>query len=327
MGNIEKLVGGFTIYVTEDEKLLATISESDTVCIYDLETKEMIRQVKSLENTAYMAISPDQKRIAVKNTSGTIAILSMETGEMLSTNQMGNREGYQMMFTPDGKYILDHDWDGKTMSLNLETNICSILDDEHDKAKKELPRVAYSHYDKYSNRIYRFLADQYGNSSGVVESSPADPTYLRYEVIQEFPELLPSHMKGISFCKNRNFYVDEEHQEIVVTDKDFHELQRIEMPDIVKQPNYFPKATFISPDEKYVLFDIRKPIDLRIGKIPPSALLAAYRNTKPICLMYRLDTMEKVLETDYDYIWSFTMTDNDTIYIIATSRETYIGNV
>ncbi len=151
MGTIEKIKGGHNIFVTEDEKMIATIGESKIVRFYDMETKKMIQEVKGLENTSYSAISPDRKKIAVKNTSGTIAIISMETGEMLSINRMGNCEGYQMQFTSDGKGILDHDWNGKIMLLDLETNTCRILDDERDTAVKQLPRIAYGYNDRYSN--------------------------------------------------------------------------------------------------------------------------------------------------------------------------------
>ncbi len=245
-----------------------------------------------------------------------MAVVSMETGEQLSFSKMEQREGYQMHFLPDGKHILDLDWDGRTMVLDIESNEHKVL--EPGNAGK-CPRVAYMQLDPYSKQIYKFVAETYGNSRGVVMVSPADKDKIHYEVIKEFPELLPDHLKGITFSKEHIYHVDKESKEIVVSDKLYTEVRRIALPDILKQPHYFPKTTKISPCEKYVFFNVGKPCD--------PFNMTAYREATPLALVYRLDTMEKVLEFDYNYVSDFTMVNDDTTYILATWEGSYIGKI
>jgi len=320
MGKIKKLKGGFDLFVTEDEKLLATSNSRNSVYVYDLETCKLKMQTKTVSNVSKKAVSSDKKLLAVKNTQGQIAIISMETGEEIGRNTMELCEGEQMTFTADNKAVLDFDWDGRTMLLNCETNTHEILDGPREKGVKLLPRVSYMHYDCYSSQIYKFVADEYGHSRGRVMASPANPESITYEVIKEFPDVLPDHLVGISFCQTHNYYIDKKSKEIVVTDKRFEELKRIFFPVQVKESNLSPDKIWVSPHEQYVFIDMGKQYD-------PDDFAGTFHDAESLSYLFKMDTMELVQEFEYEYVSDFTMIDDDRRFILSTWQGTYIGEV
>ena len=301
MGKIKKIKGGNTPFVSDDEEILLTTSSRNTVYVYNLKTGKLMNSFKTVSNVSHVAMSPDKRLIAAKNTIGHMALVLAADGTEIFRNKMKEREGWGMRFLQDSDSVLDIDWSGRTMVLDCKSGEAEVL----DQGSNHLPRADYMHIDRFSGLIYKFMADNYGYSSGVVMVSPADPNRIKYEPIKLFPELLPDHFPGISFCKTHNYHVDKENCQIVMTDKKFEELKRIEMPEILKQEGYFPKGTFISPSEKYVFFTTYKQLSL----------------------LYRLDSMKLVGEFDYEYVSNFTMIEDDTRFIITTWSGSYIGNV
>lgn len=320
MGKIKKLKGGFHLFVTEDEKLLVTSSSRNSVYVYDLETFKLKMQTKTVSNVSKNAISPDKKLLAAKNTQGHIAIISMETGEEILRCNMKWREGEQMTFTPDSKAVLDFDWDGRTMLLDCEKNKRMILDGPEECDVKVLPRVAHMQYDHSSNQIYKFVADEWGNSKGRIMASPANPENIVYEVIQEFTSVIPDHLKGISLCKIHNYYVDMKNKELIMTDKQFAEVKRISLPIQVAESKVSMNKIWVSPCEQYMYIDMGRQYD-------PDDFAGTFHDAKPLSYLFKMDTMELVQEFDYDYVSDFTMIDADKRFIISTWQGTYVGEI
>ena len=151
---IKKLKGGNDLYVTDDEKYLVCSNTRNSVYVHDLNTFKTVFQTKTVSNVAYYAISPDGKTLAAKNTSGEIALINMETGEEILRNKMQKSEGYPLTFTRDGKYVLDFDWDGRTMLLGFD-NQCKVLDDTLREEMGE--SVGYLQYDRFENTVYKLV--------------------------------------------------------------------------------------------------------------------------------------------------------------------------
>lgn len=320
MKQIEKIKGGYHLYVTDDESLLVTESGKNTVYIYDLESRKLKSQIKTVSNVSYTAVSPDKRLIACKNTSGLLAIASVETGEEIVQNALEHKEGYQMHFTPDGKSVLDFDWGGRTMLYDFGINKYEIIDGQREKDKtSKLPRVSFIHYDLYSNQIYKFVSEEFGNSKGVIMMSSTSKDNIHYETVKEFFNALPDPLMGISFCKNNNYYVERMTQELVVSDKSFNEIRRIAWPKEVKNSIKMPGRIYVSPCEKYVFFDMGKqcdPLDF-----------TSFNEAKSLSYIFNLETMSLVKEFDYEYVSDFTMIDDDRKFLIATWKGTYIGDI
>lgn len=314
---MKKLKGGHELFITEDEKLLATSSSKNTVYIYDLETRKLQLQVNTVSNVSEKAISPDKKLLAAKNTSGTIALISMETGEELGRSGMEYSEGEAMAFTPDSKYVLDFDWDGRTMLFECSAMQYSILDGPKGRNNKELPRTAYLHYDRYSNQIYKFIADDWGDSKGRIQASSADIENISFEVIREFEDVLPDKLAGISFCKEHNYYVNYRSSELIVTDKKFAEVSRIPFP--IELEGKSPDEFWVSPHEKYLFVNCGEQCD------PDD--FEAFDTAKSLSCLFELDTMKLVQEFDYEFISDFVMFDEDRKFVLATWNGSYLGEI
>lgn len=324
---IKKVTGKHYIYITEDEKLLLNASASNSVVVYDLTTQKQILKFKTLSNTSLYAVSPDKSLIAVLNTSGHIAIIALETGEEICRNKLEERESWQMIFTPDSKYVLVFDWSGRTILFNCKTNTHTILDGKKNVSIHDLPRVDFMHYDRFSNLIYKFIADTFGISSGVLQTTTANKDRIRYSFANIFPTKLPDHIRGgISFCSEHNYHVDKINRELIVTDKNFNEIKRIAWPDKVKEA-ISNREVFVSPYEKYVFFNLGAQIALRRKDPPALVSFEEYKQAKHLAYLYELETMSLIAEFDYEYICDFTMYDNDSKFVISTLKGTYFGEI
>ena len=203
----KKLSGGFEIFMSEDESLVALISRN-TVYVYDLASKERILAAKTVSNASCAIVSPDKKYIAAKNTSGTLALISMESGLELCRCPMEMCEGEMPFFTLDSRHVIDLDWGGRVMLFDTESKVHTVLDNT-----RPLVRCDFIHYDFFSKRIYRFMARDFGNSPGIVQSmvideKHLDPEHAEFTTLRKFPFSLPDHMKGVSFCKSHNYWLD-----------------------------------------------------------------------------------------------------------------------
>lgn len=311
---IQKLKGGYKPYITEDEKLLVTFGKKNTIYIYNLENNKLLHTIKTLSNVSRAAISRDKQRLAVKNTSGSLAVISLENGGELCRSAMEYTEGEPMVFlNDDGSMLLDFDRKGRTMLFDCSNGEHQILDGPKRGVKWQKPRTAYIQYDRYTNQIYKFMADDYGDSPGQILVSAADADHIAFEVIQEFPQILPNHLKGISFCKTHNYYMDNWKNQLVITDKCFSELSRIDLPSqYIRRADQFR----VSPCEKYVFLDFGKQCDYTDFE--------AAKTAKSVSCLYALDTMTQVAEYDYDYVSDGILFDEDKKFILATSGGSYL---
>lgn len=315
----KKLSGGFEIFMAEDESLVALISRN-TVYVYDLASKERILAAKTVSNASCAIVSPDKKIIAAKNTSGTLALISMESGLELCRCPMEKCEGEMPFFTLDSRHVIDLDWGGRVMLFDTESKVHTVLDNT-----RPLVRCDFIHYDFFSKRIYRFMARDFGNSPGIVQSmvideKHLDPEHAEFTTLRKFPFSLPDHMKGISFCKSHNYWLDLGKKKIIRSDKDFKVKARLGIPKSNSISE--PKKMWVSPNEKYLFINYGRQCK-DVSKVP----LGERKNLPDLSVLFDLQSGEIVKEFAYDYVSDFTMYGKDSSYIIATWSGTYIGTV
>lgn len=317
MKKIKKLKGGGTLFINEDETLLCTHSSRNTVYVHDLTTKKLMSQHKTVSNVCDSAISPDKKLLSAKNTSGKIELFNLETGESLGFNGMACTEGEPMVFTADSTAMLDFDWKGRTMLLDCVKLNAKILDGPPKYAEKTLPRCSHIQYDRYSNKIYKIMADAYGDSSGRIYCSKADPDNIDFKLIKEC-DTIPNHLSGISFCRNHNYYFDRNYKEkkysIVITDKDFAAVGRIPLDDSKLD------KLWVSPNERYIFIDYGKQCD------DPKDFKKFCEAPNLSCL-YLLDSMKPLHYFDYEYIDDVLIYAGDTKLLISTSEGTFLWEI
>jgi hypothetical protein len=79
------------------------------------------------------------------------------------------------------------------------------------------------------------MARDFGNSPGIVQSMVIDESHLdaehvEFKTLRKFDECLPDHLKGISFCKRHNYWLDLGKKKIIRSDKDFKVKARLGIP-------------------------------------------------------------------------------------------------
>jgi len=304
MGKLKKIKGGMSLYVTEDEKLLANSNTRNGVYVHDLDTLKTVFQTRTVSNVDKKAISPDKKYLAAKNTSGQMALISMESGEEILRNDMAKCEGYQMTFATDGRTILDFDWDGRTMSLN-DSDGFKILDGPEAGVKDRIKPMEYLHYDRFSRQIYKLAQGKDSGSGEYAFVSPADAIGLEYRPVHKFAGRMPSHTTGISICKDHIYYLSNDRTELIETDKNFDNARRIPLPKMFRESRVMVNHMYVSPYEKYALFYM------------------GFWNA----FIFDLASMELVMEFGEDVVSDFTMIHEDKTAIIATWGGTYVGSL
>lgn len=305
MNKLKKIKGDCR-YITDDGTLAVSINMRNGIYVYDLQSKKQILQCKTVSHVSRVAVSKDKKLIAVKNTSGTIALISMDSGEELGRNVMQRREGYDMTFIADDKYILDFDWDGRIMLLDCATMNHSILDRGADT---ELPRNDYIHYDKLNNKIYSFIAYKWGDSPGEIQVSNADIENISFKKICDCENTLPYTLDGISFCQQHIYYCDSLFKkEFIVTDKYFKEQNRIPFPDDLKKYNW--RSFWVSEREKYMLCYVYEERE---------------RDTSYYAILYDLSTMDRIETFEMKFVSNFRTYDEERKFVISTWEGSYLG--
>ena len=301
----DKKINGWSwdLFISDDEKLIATSNGRNGIYVYDLETLKPVLMTKTVSYVGYVAVSPDRKRVAAKNTSGLMALLSMETGEEICRNKMAESEGYLMTFTDDSKYVLDLDHWGRTMLLDTENHFSMLDEGFQDKDGNTL--FSYLHYDRFSRNIYKIVDRGHGYKCAAAMVTPADKDHISYKVIREFQGPAPNHLMGISFCKEKNYYLTSDKKQIVATDKNFQEIERIPLPFKDEEAYRYIRKIWVSPGEKYAFISMGGT---------DSAL-------------FELSSMKLVREFEYDSMADFKMIEKDSKYIISTWLGTYIGNI
>ena len=304
MAKDRKISGwSWDLFISDDEKLIATSNGRNGIYVYDLETLKPVLKTKTVSYVGYVAVSPDRKRVAAKNTSGLLALLSMETGEEICRNKMAESEGYLMTFTDDSKHVLDLDHWGRTMLLDTENHFSMLDEGFQDKDGNTL--FSYLHYDRFSRNIYKIVDRGHGYKCAAAMVTPEDKDHISYKVIREFQGPAPNHLMGISFCKEKNYYLTSDKKQIVATDKNFQEIERIPLPFKDEEAYRYIRKIWVSPGEKYAFISMGGT---------DSAL-------------FELSSMKLVREFEYDSMADFKMIEKDSKYIISTWLGTYIGNI
>ena len=278
---------------------LIALNYSDVLCAGAGHSLERAKE-ETIQNGNYVVVY--EGGITQGFGSNTLRV-AMETGEEICRNKMAESEGYLMTFTDDSKYVLDLDHWGRTMLLDTE-NQFSILD-EGFKDKDGQTLFSYLHYDRFGRNIYKIVDRGHGYKCAAAMVTSADKDHIDYKVIREFQGPAPDHLKGISFCREQNYYLTSDKKQIVVTDKDFQETGRIQMPFKDEEAYRYIQKVLISPGEKYVFISLGGT---------DSAL-------------FELSSMKLVREFEYGSLADFKMIEDDRRYIISTWNGTYIGEV
>jgi hypothetical protein len=304
MGKIKHLRGGNKLFVSGDGNILAGFSGQNIAYVYDLATNsfEPIFKLRTIRHLQGVAVSPNRKFLAAKSTTGEIAVFSLGSGEELFRIKTGEMDGYEMYFTEDSRSILDMGR-SRIKRIDIKNRKVTYLDDEIKPVIGHCPRVWRIRLDSYSKQIYRFIETD-NEYSGELQISSVDPRRLSFRVAQKSPYPLPQVLRGLSLCRERNYYWNGTH--IVVTDKQFNETGKIALPSELEQLKQL-MTFYVSPCEKYILFD--------------------FGTVSGLSYLYELPAMKMVRKFEYPYMCDFTMVKDDTTFVLSTWQGSFIGEI
>jgi len=94
--------------ISPDGKLLATGSGTQAIQIWDLTTRQRVRQLRGHQGKATsLAFSPDGRLLASSATDGEVRLWSLThtAGDLQMTNDVSRFGGNPPQFSPDGKWL------------------------------------------------------------------------------------------------------------------------------------------------------------------------------------------------------------------------------
>jgi WD40 repeat protein len=90
------------------------------VNVFDIRNRIRISSAHPFSHPSQAAFSPDGKLLAVKNTVGGIVVLDPATGNVIyDFKNQKEAEGSEVLFSPDGKKVIDASWQGEIRVRNM----------------------------------------------------------------------------------------------------------------------------------------------------------------------------------------------------------------
>lgn len=104
---------------TRNGKYLAIASKK--IEVYDSTSFKKVAEFRNIRHPSSIAFSSDSRLMAVKNTSGLINLYNLVEMSFITSFQPSEREGSNILFTPDNENILSSDWDGNIYRINIHS--------------------------------------------------------------------------------------------------------------------------------------------------------------------------------------------------------------
>jgi len=92
-------------------RYIAIVGQS--VWVYDFSRGERLANFQHLRHPRHICFSHDGNYLAVKNTLGKLAVYDLQKMELISSHPLTKKEGHDIFFTPDDRYVLSADQYGR----------------------------------------------------------------------------------------------------------------------------------------------------------------------------------------------------------------------
>lgn len=114
--------GQYFVWISDDEKYIATGGHDYQVTLWDMKTGEKIREFKGHKGPVYcMVISSDNKYIVSGAGDFSVKLWELETGKCIQTFCGHKDEVYVAMFSPDEQEIISSSGDHTIRRWNIDT--------------------------------------------------------------------------------------------------------------------------------------------------------------------------------------------------------------
>jgi len=122
-----KLGRSYRIVASQSGSLVVNVGGNSLVSVWDTRSRSKIARLRDVKAPHHVAISPGDDRLTVKSVTGEIGLYDLTTLSFVGAVQPVETEGAGPAFTPDGRYIVDADWDGAIRLIDATTLDTTVL--------------------------------------------------------------------------------------------------------------------------------------------------------------------------------------------------------
>lgn len=244
METIKKLTHAIGLTISNDEKLAFLFHRM--AVLYDAENFSEIWSFKVPQYTSNAAISNNNKLLATKNVFGRISLWSIESKKLIKNFPMKRVEGENILFSPDDRYLVDADFNGNIMVINIADLSFQVI-----KTYDDCMINGISFNEKTAEFIFTFLEkftiknmhSERNNKHVVIWKYPfKENNPLQYLLPEEVGRFSP--IKKIS---NSDNYYSYNEKELIILDNRFEIKSRAPL-----KVDYAFKPVLCSKEGKYI---------------------------------------------------------------------------
>lgn len=154
------------------------------IYLYKFPNLEVVFELGDIKNPSQLCFSKDDKLLAVKSTSRVIGIIDVRKGEYISriSNIIRSGDGSNIVFTSDGKYLCDGDWEGNFRRINVENGEISYIEKNKDMS---ITRIEYVKRDQIFH-VQKYYRGGYMNKSySTISRWKYDPNNEEFVLVSE----------------------------------------------------------------------------------------------------------------------------------------------
>ncbi len=244
MKTIKKLTHAIGLTISNDEKLAFLFHRM--AVLYDAENFSEIWSFKVPQYTNNAAISNNNKLLATKNVFGRISLWDIESKKLIKNFLMKRVEGENILFSPDDRYLVDADFNGNIMVINIADLSFQVI-----KTYDDCMINGISFNEKTGEFIFTFL------EKFTIKNMHSERN-KKYVVIWKYPfkennplqYLLPEEVGRFSPIKeisNRDNYYSYNEKELILLDNRFEIKSRAPL-----KVDYAFKPVLCSNEGKYI---------------------------------------------------------------------------
>lgn len=291
-----KFSASYEIKKSPDGRYFTTIGGSPFV--WDAQTGKKTVSFGQIKNPDSMCFSHSGKLLAVKNTSGKIALFDMDKLEHIESFQPAKSEGCGLMFTPDDRFIISADWDGKIYTLELCSGKTEIMKDEENLMHEHL------FFDRYSDSfVFHSTEKGYHKGFRTVWKYPFEfnkPVTKSFDFYREFAYNGPNG--GIAAVELRR-------KKVKVLERDFeHVIKEFDFEYHGKKKD-IGKVVW-SPDGKLIA------LTANTGEIQGEDIIYAVR-------VLEYDTLNVIAEYKLPYACFIEFTEDGQQFLVGSWKNGY----
>lgn len=229
----------FEIIESNDGMYLASIGER-SVTLWDASSRKEITKFKQIKNPSDVSFSNNGKKLIIKSTTGQYGLFNLSSFELEKEFYTTGEEGGNIFFSPDDKYIIDADWSGNIIFIDLFEDTYDII--------KEYKNYMITQINKINFSLFQFVfKPKCSRETGCIEDNVVLLEW-QYPFRESSMAEKMINYKSINFFKyspNGTYCAVISNSEILIHSADLKNI-------IHKIDLDYPKHISWSIDEKYI---------------------------------------------------------------------------